>query len=195
MSTTLERGFKSWAERTSAGIREELGLSSLDRLVPGKLASYLNVLLWTPRDVPNLPASVVAQLLVHDPSGWSAVTVMLGTTAVVIHNPTHLPGRQSSNIIHELAHIILSHQPAQLIMSQDGSLVMRSYDEKQEEEANCLGWSLLLPREGLLTCRRRGMTATDIAQRYQVSENLASFRLNTTGVEAQFKAASRFRRR
>lgn len=194
MSTALERGFKSWAERTSASLREELGLSYLDPLLPPKLASYLKVLLWTPQDVPGLPQDVLQQLLSHDPGGWSAVTVLCGATAIVVYNPTHLRGRQSSDIIHELAHIILAHEPAQLIMSHDGSLVMRSYDQKQEDEANCLAWSLLLPREGLLTCRRRGMTAANIAERYQVSETLASFRLNTTGVEAQFRAASRFRR-
>ncbi len=30
-------------------------------------------------------------------------------------------------------------------MSADGSLVMRSYDQKQEEEANWLAWAILLP--------------------------------------------------
>jgi hypothetical protein len=194
MKSTLERGFKSGAERTSASLREELGLSSCDRLSPASLAVYLRVLLWTPQDVPNLPSEVLQQLLHNDPWGWSAVTVLQATTAVVIYNPRHKPGRQSSDIVHELAHLILGHEPARLIMSNDGSLVMRSYDQKQEDEASWLAWALLLPREGLLISRRRRLTVLEIAEQFGVTEVLVNFRLRMTGIDTHLRAASRYRR-
>ncbi len=65
---------------------------------------------------------------------------------IVIYNPAHSPARQASDIAHKLAHIILEHDPAKMVLSQDGTIVMRSFNEKQEEEANWLAWSLLLPR-------------------------------------------------
>jgi Zn-dependent peptidase ImmA (M78 family) len=91
--------------------------------------------------------------------------------------------------------LILGHEPAKLIMSHDGSLVMRSYDQKDEDEANWLAWSLLLPREGILTCKRQGLTVIEIAERFGVTESLVNFRLRMTGIEAQLKAASRYRRK
>jgi len=48
-------------------------------------------------------------------------------------------------------------------MSHDGNLVMRSYNQEQEEEANWLAWALLLPREALLSLKRRRATVADIA--------------------------------
>ena len=192
MTSTLERGFKSWAERTAASLRGELSLSATERLDPRQLAAYLQVQLRTPRDIEGLPAESVNQLLVVDPSGWSAVTIEKGGAALIIYNPTHSDGRQASDITHELAHIILGHKPATLIMSHDGNLVMRSYDQKQEDEANWLAAALLLPREALLHCKRRKLDAAEMANQFGVSEALVLYRLRITGVDAQMRAAARF---
>ena len=80
----LDRGFKSWAERTSLGLRRELGLSVQARLDPKALAASLDVTLWTPHDVPGLRKECRDQLLVRDPRGWSAVTSVVGESAVVV---------------------------------------------------------------------------------------------------------------
>ena len=194
MNSTLERGFKSWAERTATSLRTELGLGSCDPLGPLVLANYLEVLLWTPQDVPGLPSNALDQLLHNDPWGWSAISVVQNPTTVVIYNPKHSPGRQSSDIVHELAHLILGHEPAKLIVSHDGSFVMRSYDQKDEDQANWLAWSLLLPRDGLVTCKRRRLTAEEIANQFGVTETLVNFRLRMTGVERQVSAAPRYHR-
>jgi len=138
----LERGFKAWAERTSTNLRSELGLNSNDALDPRDLVECLGVRLCTPRDIPGVPKAVLVQLLEKDPWGWSAVSLVIKGRPLVIYNPKHSAGRQASDIVHELAHIILDHDPGKLIMSQDGRMVMRSYDRKQEEEANWLGWSI-----------------------------------------------------
>ncbi len=193
MKGTLERGFKSWAERTATALRGDLGLGPDDLLKPSALAIYLEAVLWTPHDVPDLPADVLDQLTRIDPGGWSAVSVVQDGTAVVIYNPKHSVGRQSSDIVHELAHLILGHEPARLIMSHDGSFVMRSYSQKDEDEANWLAWALLLPREALLACKRKNLTASEIAGRFGVTPTLVNFRVRMTGVEAHIKAASRYR--
>jgi Zn-dependent peptidase ImmA (M78 family) len=130
----------------------------------------------------------------EDPWGWSAVSVLQGETAVVIYNPRHSAGRIASDIVHELAHLILGHEPARLIMSHDGSFVMRSYDQKNEDEANWLAWSLLLPREGLLSCKQRGLSSVQIAERFGVTESLVTFRSRMTGVDNHLKAKANYRR-
>lgn len=193
MSATLERGFKSWAERTAASLRADMSLSTLEPLDPRGLAKYLQVRLITPSDIPGIPQTVLQQLLKVDPWGWSALTIMQGDAALVIYNPKHSAGRQASDIAHELAHIILGHEAAKLIMSADGQLVMRTYDQKQEDEANWLAWALLLPRDALLHNRKMRATAKQIAQRYCVTETLVQFRMRVTGVETQLRARRQFR--
>jgi Zn-dependent peptidase ImmA (M78 family) len=195
MSGTLERGFKARAERTSAGLRGELGLSAFERLEPRQLAEYLEVKLLTPSDVPGMTEELLHQLLAVDPWGWSAVTIVQGDAALVIFNPRHSEGRQASDITHELAHIILGHQPATMILSADGKLVMRSYDQKQEDEANWLAWAILLPREALLAMKRRSVTILDIANEFGVTETLVQYRLRITGIESQIRASAAWRRR
>ena len=69
MTSTLDRGFKSWAERTAASLRSDLGLGVHDPMLPASLARYMEVLLWTPQDVPGLPSEVLSQLTEIDPSG------------------------------------------------------------------------------------------------------------------------------
>jgi Zn-dependent peptidase ImmA (M78 family) len=190
----FERGFKSWAERTSASLRQELGVPPHGALLPAVLAAYLDVTLLTPREVPGITAEVLDQLLHHDPWGWSAVSVYQADRMIVIYNPRHSLGRQASDIAHELAHLILSHRPATVVMSQDGSFVMRSYDHTQEDEANWLAWCLLLPREALLRSKKLSLSAIEIAAAYGVTETLVNFRLRMTGVESHLKAAAARRR-
>jgi Zn-dependent peptidase ImmA (M78 family) len=187
----LDRGFKAWAERTSAGLRKELGLNSCDALHPKDLARCLGVRLCTPRDIPGVPKEVLSQLLEKDPWGWSAVSQIIKGRPLVIYNSRHSAGRQASDIMHELAHIILDHDPGKLIMSQDGAMVMRSYDRKQEEEANWLGWSILLPREALVSAAREGLSREQIAERFGVTEDLVEFRQRMTGVNTQFRKSRR----
>src|SRR5579863_7422351 len=182
--TTLERGFKTWTERTAASIRRELGLGAHQPLDVWSLASFLEVQLKTPKEVAGMPTSVLDQLLVHDPQGWSAVSLTLGEKAIVIYNPQHSKARQASDIAHELSHFVLSHEPAKLVVSPDGQIVMRSYNSKQEEEANWLAWSLLAPREALLHAARQRMPLSEIARSFGVSEALVEYRLSITGVRA-----------
>jgi Zn-dependent peptidase ImmA (M78 family) len=96
--------------------------------------------------------------------------------------------------MHELAHLILDHKPASIVMSHDGTFAMRSYDQKQEDEANWLAWCLLLPRDALARCARGAVSTEAIAEQYGVSKTLVTFRLRVTGVHAQIRALRRLRR-
>lgn len=183
---TLERGFKAWAERMSVSVRQELDISIDQPLPPIRLAEYLDVELWTPRDVPGITKDVLDDLLKHDPFGWHAIGLQVDNQAIVIYNPRKSASRQVSDVTHELAHIILDHQPATIIYSAELDLGMRSFDQKQEDEANCLAWSLLLPRESLVYAKRRRMSVESIARHFGVSESLVTFRMNTSGIRKQF---------
>src|SRR5262245_54654800 len=130
---TFDRGFKTWAERTAANIRRELGLAPQDSLNVYKLAEFLDVTVLTPRDIPGLPSQALNQLENKDRFGWHAVSVVVpGGRTLLIYNPRKSDARKASDIVHELAHIIQDHKPSTVILSQDGSFAMRTYDQKHE---------------------------------------------------------------
>ena len=183
----LERGFKTWAEQLALSVRRDMGLAPNAPLPPRDLAEHLGVRILVPDEVPGLPKTVLDQLLRHDPSGWSAVSCSANGHALIIHNPQHSPGRQNSDLAHELAHIILEHEPSKMVLSQDGTMVLRSFDEKQEEEANWLGWCLLLPRVALAHAVKTRLPRAVVAQRWGVSEQLVEFRIRMTGVRREYR--------
>src|SRR6266540_2523789 len=57
----------------------------------------------------------------------------------------------------------------------------------QEEEATNLGGTLLLPRPLLLSAVRRGLDEQAIAAQYDVTTEMARFRLNRTGIRRQVR--------
>ena len=193
--SALERGFKTWSERLAVGIRRDLQKPEHAPLPPVELASYLGVTLWTPGDVPGIPDEVLNQLLEQDPWGWSAVTQTVGERVTVIYNPRHSSGRRASNIAHELAHVLLDHEPGRIILSPDGGIAMRTFDGRQEDEAGWLSGCLLLPRLALVRATRAGLTRAKIADDYGVTEVLVNYRIRVCGVEAQMRAATVQRRR
>src|SRR6185503_8486864 len=104
--SALERGFKAWSERTALAFRSELKVNIDAALSPTLLADYLGVQLWTPHQVPGMTSDLLDQLLENDPWGWSATSLQVDGTAIIIFNPRHSKGRQASDVAHELAHII-----------------------------------------------------------------------------------------
>jgi len=188
---TLDRGFKAWAERTATSIRAELGLAHTAPLPTARLAEHLDIVLWTCADVPGLTSDIVQQLTVNDPWGWSAVTVAVQGRVIVVYNDRKSRGRQASDIAHELAHVILNHDPATVILSESVDLSMRTFDQKQEDEANCLAWALLLPRDALFEARKRRLPADRIATDFGVTETLVQYRLRMTGIDMQLQRRRR----
>jgi hypothetical protein len=191
---TLERGFKAWAERTAIAIRLDLGLAPTAALNPAALAAHLGVQLLRPDEIEGLPSDICVQLLENDPWGWSAATLELQGKTTVIFNPRKTPGRQASDIVHELAHLILGHEPARVVFSEDGQMATRTFDPKQEDEANWLAWALLLPRDALFAAKKSRMAAAQIANTYGVTETLVDFRLKMTGINAQLQRLQSRRR-
>lgn len=193
--STFERGFKAWSERTAGGLRAELQLPAHAPLSAFALAQHLGIELITPHDLPQLPPQDLNQLTHVDRSGWSAVSFTLEGVTTVIYNSGNSRGRQSSDIMHEIAHSICEHEPSQIILSESAPLAMRSFNAKQEDEANWLGWTLLLPRPALMHCNATGMTVEQIAEHYAVSEQLVTFRRGVTGVDLQVRRYQSGRRR
>jgi Zn-dependent peptidase ImmA (M78 family) len=66
---------------------------------------------------------------------------------------------------------------------------MRSFNEKQEEEANWLAWRLLLPRQAIVEALKKLISVEEIAVQFGVSEPLVRFRVQKIGAQVQLKRA------
>jgi len=185
----FERGYKAWCERYSVEKRKALGLAPNAPLDTRALAAHLGVRVWTPEDVPGLSRDAIAVLLRNDgatPSDWSAVTLVAGAKVVVILNSSHSSARQASDLTHELAHRIRGHDAKEVSVSEDGLMLLSSYEKAQEEEADWLSGSLLLPREALASIKRRRLDTAKACMEYGISARMLQYRMSMTGVNRQY---------
>ena len=190
---SLRWGFKAEAERIAAEIRCELSLTPTCRLRAEVLARHLGIPVFTIRDCMKVGnGGNDFACLIHDAdSGFSALTVFVGTRRVIVHNESHAPTRQANNIVHEISHCLLEH-PAGPVADAIGC---RRWNEEFEDEANWLSGALLVPRDGALSLVLSGSSVEDIAENFGVSQHLCRWRINRTGVAQQVHARSRWLRR
>jgi Zn-dependent peptidase ImmA (M78 family) len=186
----LRRGFKTEASDLAREIREELGLRLLDPLDPWRLADHLAIEVIPPSELVDDADGAVRYLLDVDPVSFSAVTVFYGTERLVVHNDWHSPGRQASNLSHELAHGLLLHPPAPALDAGG----CRNWDPVLEGEAEYLAGALLVTEEAALQIVRSGTSLDAAAVRFGVSLPMVRYRINVTGARQRVQRARRSRR-
>jgi Zn-dependent peptidase ImmA (M78 family) len=184
--SNFRRGFKSWCESTSLQYRTVLGLEAAAPLPARKLAAHIGVRVLGIEEVPGLPQKALAQLTKRDPESWSGLLVAHRGINLVVINTTHSDGRKSSSLMHECSHVILNHKPAQALQSPGGILIS-SYDRQQEDEADWLAGTLLLPRVALLKIAQQGVNYSEHTREYVVSDDMLRMRLDRTGVSIQMR--------
>jgi len=181
----LKWGFKAEANRKSISIRQDMGLNPHDKLCGFELAAKLDVSVFNLNDFGYSDSKSSRY------SDWSALTVEneIGNR-IIIHNQTHSSKRQQSNIMHELAHIVLGHKREE--KHEDIILpLLRDFNPIQEAEANCLGGCLQLPKESLLWSLKKGMSHADIADHFEASIQMVTKRINESGAQKQMDYRAR----
>ena len=164
-------------------LRREVHLEEHAPIEPRRLAEHLGLTVWSAGDVPGIRASTLDILLRKDPDAWSAVTVHAGAKSVIVLNPTHSEARIASDLSHELAHVILAHEPARVDVSENGHLLLHSYNRPQEDEAAWLSGCLLLPRGALFHIRRQRWADAQAARVYGVSLDMLRYRLSVSAID------------
>jgi Zn-dependent peptidase ImmA (M78 family) len=181
----LRRGFKSQCERRSAEIRKSMGLEPGDALHSADLAPRLGVTLWSDRDINDFPTRDSQQLTILDKESWSAFTLRIGIHHLVLFNSSQSAARINSVTMHELAHITLGHELHSASLSDDGHLLPSNYSQDQEDEADWLGGTLLLPRPALIRIRIEKMSDREASEKFQASQEMLNWRFRMTGVDYQ----------
>lgn len=181
-----KRGFKKWTDEKVIEIRKELGLYASSPLCAFQLCNHLNIPILEPSDVQGMSQEHLDVLLNSGVSDWSAATIPLPNEKfIIIHNPNHSEGRQQSNLMHELAHIICKHKVSQSKLQTGLTGFLRNLDEQQENEAEWFGSCLQLPRPALLYSLKKNMTIDNMASHYNCSTEMVQYRINITGVKRQ----------
>ena len=181
----FRRGFKSQCERRAAEFRKQFGLSDQGALSADRLAKELRVTVWSTSEVAGLTPTVLSVLNDKTDQSWSALTMRLGASHLVVFKLVSYNGRRNNVIMHELAHIILGHELATACILEDGSLVPGNFDQDQEDEADWLAGALLLPRSALLSIRRRQLSDHAACKEHLVSLEMLKWRFRMTGVDYQ----------
>jgi hypothetical protein len=166
----FRRGFKAEANRIALRVRAQMGLDPIDPIDPTAVCAHFDIRLIRLSDMdPSCP-------FLRNTSIFSAVTVPCGIETAIVHNNSHHPRRQRSNICHELAHCFLGHKCAPPL-TEDGE---RNHNSGMEAEANFLGGTLLITNEAAIHIVSEGLVS-NAHNLYGVSRAMLTYRLRMSG--------------
>jgi len=187
------RGFKARAERLAARVRRDLGISLHDRLDPHALAAHLGIGVMQLPDLLKCGASAasIRHFTVTAPKELSAFMIGEGGARLIVENPNHSTRRRSSTLTHELAHVLLDHQPGPAF----GLGGCRRWNQNEEDEADWLAGELLVPRQAALRLARLGTPLDEAAETFGVSLALLRWRMNHSGATLQARREDNARKR
>ena len=183
----LDRGFPSKAEKISEQYRSTLGISKFDPLDAFSLASYLKVTIF---GIDELASDLVEKdfTILKNPEKFSAMWMPndIGKK-IILHNTCHSEKRQQSNLMHELAHIILEHNIPNELAQLCFTFGLHYFNPKHEQEAKYLGGCLQITRPGLQWALKHSFSEDQMSDYYNASVDMIKYRLNVTGVLVQRK--------
>lgn len=174
--TKLRRGFKKEAEDYASEFRAELGIEANAPLSPFRLAEHLAIPITGLSRHPSMPDDVIQHFSNEGFRLFSATTIARGSRREILHNDFHSPVRQNSNIAHEIAHILLGHEPRPPLLED----CCRHFDPVAEKEASELGYTLLVPKQAALRAVEGFTDMRTASSFFDVSQTLLRHRINLT---------------
>lgn len=175
---TLRRGFKKEAKEIALQARGELEIEVFAALDPYAIADLYGIEVHD-LSAPDLPAAAVQHFTTLRTEVFSAALVPVGTGCIVIENHVHDPLRRRSTMAHEMAHVLLEHEFGLLLASDNGC---RASSSVIEDEAAELSGELLIPWDAARIAAFKGWSDLAVAEYFNVSEPMARWRMNATGV-------------
>lgn len=182
-SSLYDWGFKTKAENLSIKYREELKRSKFDPLDAFTLAEHLDIPIFTVDEAFEGNEDHPSYSHMNDTAKFNALWMPNEDgERIVIHNSNHSAKRQQSNLMHELAHIILNHTIPEDIAKVCMLYNLHYYNKKQEAEAKFLGACLQLTKPSILWARKENWSFQKVSDHYSASVEMVTFRFNTIGI-------------
>lgn len=168
------------AERNAISFRAHFGVHSNAPLRPFSLTLPNVTLLATIDELRGIVDEVLLKSLFGEHRDkWSGMTIPCGDSFVVIMNETHARTRQNATLMEEYFHIVLKHKASRVGVCPKTGLARREYDKSLEVEAYHSAAAALIPYAAMREMVRGGASRSAIARHFEVSDDLAAFRLKT----------------
>ena len=173
--------------------RDELGLTEYERLCPYTLAELYGITVYSLSDLIRAGCSpeTIAFFTTERPDVWSAALVPDGTGQFILENTAHSRLRRRSNVGHEMAHLLLEHEPDRILFTADGRACKDPASAAVEKEATELSGELLLPQAAARRAAVRNLTDEQVADDFDVSVEFARWRMGVTGARLIAERAAR----
>jgi len=180
---SLRRGFKASANRLAVRLRRGQNRGAHEPIDLEIIAKRLEIDIVPLSAFKKEAPQAVRHLSITDSDAFSATTIRFETgKRVIIHNDSHHPRRQRSNLSHEISHVLLGH-PFTYPIDNSGC---RNHDRDLEDEANWLGAAILISDEAALHILRKGIDEETACSIYEVSSALLRMRVNGSGARIRY---------
>lgn len=173
---------KVW-EPIATQLRKLSGVRNGDLVDPVALAERVGLFLVDANDaLEGFPQEDRDHLLVTVSDAWSGgvfpVPLPDGKYVCII-NPNHPRRRNRITLMEEIVHIYRKHKPSGLRDVMPG-LRVRDYHKDQETEAYGVGAAVLLPWSQFYHQLDAGMSVSEMAEAFDVTEALIQYRIKIT---------------
>ena len=184
---------KPW-ETDALSLRSLVGLSVGELLDPWKLAPKVGLRVMDLAVVlRNLNREEQLHLLRTAERTWSGGVyprALPDGSRVCVLNSSHSYKRRKITLMEEISHIYLKHAPSALVTTA-GDVQVREYVEAQEKQAYGVGAAALIPWETLFPALDRGVPVHELAETYNVTSELVTYRIKITGAYRLYEARQR----
>lgn len=164
--------------RLAKEVRQDLALSDDQPFDPFAWSDEHGIPFISLRDF-TADEAAMRRFLEEKPSVWSAALLRDGNCHLVIYNPERTKERVRSDLTHEVAHFEAEHEPSAAWTNDSGGCGGTS--KAQEAEAAELAGALLIPAPRAKLAVIRGIEPQIVAHHYQVSEEMAAWRMKMSG--------------
>ena len=188
-------------ELRALALRDFAGVDGSQPLDPFALAHFARLLVVDFDQVEGLSVESRAHLLgdaANEWSGGACSRLLPNGWRLVILNPAHGVLRSRSTLMEEIAHVFLGHKPNRLaVIGRNSTMrerattretVAREYNHADEEAAYAVGAAALVPYAALRSLVFQGRNSQDIARRFQISRQLAEYRIKVTHLWADYRS-------
>lgn len=171
-------------------LRKDLGLSEGEAL-DALSVRIAGVDVYSASDCDFIDETCQSYLLGPAANEWSAMSVprdLSDYTWAIFRNDSHTLERQRVTYLEECWHILLGHKLTRI--SKVGDAYGRTYDGSEEHDAYFLASACLLPEQDIKTLVKSGKSASEIAERFGTSSELAEYRIKRLGLWRNYQNRS-----
>ena len=145
-----------------------------------------------PKDIDSLGEEVSAYLSELSPQTWSGMSLDLPNgRRLVVLNPNMTIERERVTLMEEISHMYHGHAPSEL-HSRAVDFGPRKHDAQVEKEAYWTAAAALLPSVAVGKAVWNAVSVEELAANYEVSVELAEFRIKTLGLWAHHRRNCEF---